>query len=100
MPVDLTQLDQRLGAVETDVAQLRDQLTEERIATSRLAAQVEAHERRGQERHTEVLDMMRIVRQDVRAMGEQAAAREGRLVKITMSIIGVLSAAVAYLGGS
>lgn len=98
MPVDLQQLDERLGAVEADVAQLRDQLTEERIATSRLAAQVEAHEHRGQERHAEVLASMKILRDDVRAMGQQAAAREGRLVKITLSIIGVLSTAVAYLG--
>jgi len=98
MPVDLQQLDHRLGAVERDVAELRDALTEERIATSRLAAQVDAHETRGQERHAEVLAQMSQLRDDVRLMGQQGAAREGRLAKITLSIIGVLSAAVAYLG--
>jgi phage terminase small subunit len=98
MPVDLHQLDHRLGAVERDVADLRDALTEERIATSRLAAQVDAHEVRGQERHAEVLASVKSLRDDVRQLGTQAAAREGRLGKIALSILGVLGSAVAYLG--
>jgi hypothetical protein len=89
-PVDLEQLDHRLAIVERDVAELRDTLTEERIATSKLAAQVSAHETRGQERHAEVLAMFGVLRDDMRV-------RDARAQKIVIAIIGVLSTAVSAL---
>lgn len=90
-PADFDQLDHRLAIVERDVAELRDTLTEERIATSRLAAQVSAHESRGQERHAEVLAMFGALRDDMRQ-------RDARAQKIVLGIIGVLSTAVSALG--
>lgn len=91
MPVEFAQLDHRLGVVERDVAELRDQLTEERIATGKLAAQVSAHEQRGQERHAEVLAMFGALRDDIRT-------RDARAGKIVLAIIGVLSTAVTAMG--
>lgn len=97
-PVDLDRLDHRLAIVERDVAELRDTLTEERIATSKLAAQVSAHETRGQERHAEVLAMFAALRDDVRSMAADSAAREAKSQKIALAVISVLGTAVTALG--
>ncbi len=96
--VDFERIDHRLSVVERDVAELRDTLTEERIATSRLTAQVSAHETRGQERHAEVLAMFATLRDDVRGMAAQSAAREAKSQKIALAVISVLGTAVTALG--
>ena len=92
--LDLSRFDSRLSRVEADVTELREQLTDERIATGRLAAQVSAHEERGQERHQQVIAALDAVRADQRLAAEAAAEREGRLAKIALAVIGILGTAV------
>lgn len=97
-PAALDKIDHRLQVVERDVAELRDTLTEERIATSKLSAQVSAAEARGQERHVEVLALFATLRDDVRDMAAASAAREAKSQKIALAVISVLGTAVTALG--
>ena len=71
---------------------LNERITETRVALTRLETTVEAHERRDTERHRELLAHLAAMREDHR----QAFAGA---VKITLSVIGVLSTAIAgYFG--
>jgi CHASE3 domain sensor protein len=98
--LDLSRFDSRLSRVEADVTELREQLTDERIATGRLAAQVSAHEERGQERHHQLIVALDAMRADQRQASEAAAEREGRLAKIALAVIGILGTAVTGLLGA
>jgi hypothetical protein len=100
---DFDALDHRLATVERDVAELREALTEERIATGKLAAQVSAHEVRGQERHSEVMTALGALRQELhltlQATNEREAARTqfyGRALLGLVSIAGTVAA--GYFG--
>ena len=105
MEIDL--LDVRLSRVEDDISRLdhsveklRAELADERIASARLAEQVDAHDRRGNERHAEILSTLGSMRQDQRAAVAAGAAREARLAKIALAVISILGTAVAALVGA
>ena len=89
MPAD--PLDKRLSLVERDVADLREVVTEERIAAGRLAAQVSAMATTSSERHAEVLTAINAMREDMQL-------RDARAQKVVIGIIGVLSTAITALG--
>lgn len=100
--MDLELVDQRLSRVEVDLSRvdaavdsLREALTAERVATSALSAQVSAHAKRSNERHSEILSAIQIIREEHRDAARLAAQREARLVKITLTVIGVLSTAIS-----
>ena len=89
MPAD--PLDKRLSLVERDVADLREVVTDERIAAGRLAAQVSAMASTSSERLAEVLTAINAMREDMQL-------RDARAQKVVIGIIGVLSTAITALG--
>ena len=104
--MDLELIDQRLSRVEDDVQRidqsvdrLRADLADERIASARLAEQVDAHDKRGNERHAEVLAAIRDFREDSRAAAKAADERDARMLRIVLAVVGTLSTAIGgYFG--
>jgi len=99
----IDELSERLYRVEASVEELREEITEERIVSARIGAQVAAHESRGQERHSEVLAAIAALRDDHRAMMTAQIERERQrlevLGRVALSVVGVIgTVAAGYYG--
>jgi CHASE3 domain sensor protein len=70
---DLEVVNQRLVSLEAEVDEVKVDLTEQKSAVKRLHDQVTSHERRGEERHQQILLAIQDMRLDFRSVLQQQA---------------------------
>jgi biopolymer transport protein ExbB/TolQ len=117
MPVDAGALDtvnERLFRLEAEVDGVKSDLSEQKIAVARITEQVSAHEKRGEERHVQLMSALNELKQDYRgvfhAQAEDAKAhlkaqlesdreRSANQTKIVMAILGLLGSVLGAMYG-
>ena len=95
LQMDLDVVNERLYSLETEVDTVKSDLNDQKIAVARLSEQVTSHEKRGEERHLQLLgalqemkaDYRTVLQQQTQHLQEKAAFQN----KFLLGILGLLS---------
>lgn len=103
---DLTQtsfeaVNERLYRLEHEVDEVKKDVTDQRIAIARITEQVSSHEKRGEERHVQLMSAIQEMKQDYRLVFSQQSEESKAQIqaqiqsghnqtKIIMAIIGAI----------
>ena len=93
--MNLDAVNERLYRLETEVDNVKTDLNEQKVAVARLSEQVTSHEKRGEERHQQLLstlqemktDYRTVLQQQTQHLQEKAAFQN----KFLLGILGLLS---------
>lgn len=103
MNLDLDVVNERLYRLETEVDNVKTDLTEQKVAVARLSEQVTSHEKRGEERHQQLLSALQEMKTDYRTVMQQQtqhlqekAAFQNKLI---LGILGILSTVAGGIYG-
>jgi hypothetical protein len=117
MSVDVNALDtvnERLFRLETEVDSVKSDLSEQKVAVARITEQVAAHEKRGEERHQQLMSTLTELKQDYRgvliAQSEDAKAhlkaqleadreRAANQTKIALAVLTLLGSVLGAIYG-
>lgn len=97
MPVDFNAdaVNERLIRLETEVDSVKADMTEQKVAVARLGEQVQAHEKRGEERHQQILTALTDMKIDYRDMlqtqHEASKLRSEQQTRILLAVIALIS---------
>jgi hypothetical protein len=93
--MDLDVVNERLYRLETEVDNVKTDVNEQKIAVARLSEQVTSHEKRGEERHLQLLSALQEMKADYRTVLQQQtqhlqekAAFQNKLI---LGILGIVS---------
>lgn len=101
--MDLDGVNERLYRLETEVDTVKADLNDQKVAVARLSEQVTSHEKRGEERHQQILGALQDMKSDYRAVMrqqvEEAREREAFRNKLIVSILGIISTVAGGVWG-
>ncbi len=66
-------VNERLFRLEAEVDEVKSDLSEQKVAVARITEQVAAHEKRGEERHVQLMSAITEMKQDYRLVFQQQA---------------------------
>jgi len=66
-------VNERLFRLEAEVDDVKSDLSEQKVAVARITEQVSAHEKRGEERHVQLMSAITEMKQDYRMVFQQQA---------------------------
>jgi hypothetical protein len=94
---------ERLYRLETEVDTVKSDLNDQKVAVARLSEQVTSHEKRGEERHQQILGALQEMKVDYREVMRQQAqeAREHEAFrnKLILGILGIVSTVATGIWG-
>ena len=115
MPADLTQtsfeaVNERLYRLEHEVDEVKKDVNDQRVSIARITEQVASHEKRGEERHVQLMSAIQEMKQDYRAVFSQQAEESKAQIqaqiqagqnqtKIIMAVIGAIATIVGAIYG-
>jgi hypothetical protein len=101
--MDLEVVNERLYRLETEVDAVKADLTDQKVAVGRLMEQVSSHEKRGEERHLQLLSALGEMKTDYRAVlkqqTEDAQSRQAFQNRLIIGILGLLSTVAGGIWG-
>jgi hypothetical protein len=101
--MDLDVVNERLYRLETEVDNVKSDLNEQKVAVARLSEQVTSHEKRGEERHQQLLGTLAEMKMDYRAVmtqqAEEAKERSAFQNKLILGILGIISTVAGGIWG-
>ncbi len=98
--MNLDAVNERLYRLETEVDNVKTDLNEQKVAVARLSEQVTSHEKRGEERHQQLLSTLQEMKTDYRTvLQQQAAEAQERSAFHNKLIIGILGLMTTIAGG-
>lgn len=101
--MDLDVVNERLYRLETEVDNVKSDLNEQKVAVARLSEQVTSHEKRGEERHQQLLGALAEMKMDYRAVmaqqAEEAKERSAFQNKLILGILGIISTVAGGIWG-
>lgn len=107
-------VNERLYRLETEVDSVKADLSDQKVAIARVTEQVTAHEKRGEERHTQLMSAITDMKTDYRevlkkqaedskmhlqAEHESARLRSEQQTKVLLAVIGLLSTIAGAIWG-
>jgi hypothetical protein len=94
---------ERLYRLETEVDNLKNDVNDQKVAVARLSEQVTSHEKRGEERHQQILGVLGDLKTDYRAAMKQQAddaqARQAFQSKLILGVLGIISTVAGGIWG-
>lgn len=100
---DLDVVNERLYRLETEVDTVKADLNDQKVAVARLSEQVTSHEKRGEERHQQLLGALAEMKMDYRAVmaqqAEEAKERSAFQNKLILGILGIISTVAGGIWG-
>ena len=115
MPADLTQtsfeaVNERLYRLEHEVDDVKKDVNDQRVSIARITEQVASHEKRGEERHVQLMSAIQEMKQDYRSVFSQQAEESKAQIqaqiqagqnqtKIIMAVIGAVATIVGAIYG-
>lgn len=101
--MDLDTVNERLYRLETEVDNVKSDLNEQKVAVARLSEQVTSHEKRGEERHQQLLGALAEMKMDYRSImqqqAEEAKERSAFQNKLILGILGIISTVAGGIWG-
>ena len=107
-------VNERLYRLESEVDSLKSDFMEQKVAVARITEQVSAHEKRGEERHQQILSAINDIKTDYRSVLKQQAddakaqvqahleankERSQQQTKIILAVIGLISTVAGLAWG-
>jgi hypothetical protein len=103
MSHDLDVVNERLYRLETEVDTVKSDLNDQKVAVARLSEQVTSHEKRGEERHQQLLTTLGEMKTDYRTVLQQQTQhlqeRSAFQNKLILGILGILSTVAGGIYG-
>lgn len=96
-------VNERLYRLETEVDSVKNDLNDQKVSVARLSEQVSSHEKRGEERHQQLLSALTDMKTDYRSVMKQQAddaqARQAFQNKLILGVLGIISTVAGGIWG-